>query len=312
MKIFIVTVPNREAREIEVSPESSILMLKNTIKLSFPELNQDDRVLLQDETKKLSLILEDDPVSIWFKAEPGDILRVTDDSSIRYRLVTSSKRPKVKGDRLPAPTDRHYSIAFKHVGIMMKIRRGVYDDEVDSEVDQMVREKAVGGLRNNKGKLMYVFVTDTRINTLGKAEFKSTMERFYSEALEDAKQKIMELNEFTMSFSDLCEQPRVSKENMLLNKYLEIIVVFDNQDNVVSKQKKLIRNVPFIQLIPVQNLVYNVMSHEYQPAFYLLDPNTEHDRKEIREILNLNSMVLKDEKTLSSYKIKEGAKLVFI
>ena len=290
----------------------------------YPYLMDTERDLIVDKTASIPRMALNDPVNEYYNGHIGDIYRIVDDSSTRFRMVTGpTVRVKTKTSPFHDVTDGMYYSAYNTILDMLKDRRNE-GEETTSEVEvEKLRIKPmdivplfgnnnfdqlnITGIPNRRGQLMYVYfiqMTDerpvSRKRSAGaKAPFKELVSSIIKETIDDFNSKNTEQLEMPPAVDE--RSPQV----LALQERVEIIVVYNNQSN--DNLVKL--DVP-VQLFSVQQLVFNVTKHVDQPSFYLLDPNK--DREEILDVLSLNGLVLDKGHSMSEFNIKDGAKLILL
>lgn len=300
--------------EIDVNPNNLIADIKRQVKEAFPGAFHDDSELMIDESRKLSQYYDDDPVCRQYKAEPGDMFIVHDHSSTRCRLVVTSKRDDKKKQNNKngnfSPSNVMYRKAYEQVLRMFKLRGNTDQiDQIESVSMSNLEDLTLMGYMNSKKKLMYAFFTTEKLTNKG--DFDSMIKDVYERVLADATQRL-KISFPETPIEQIVTQYKSHADNAMINSLVEIIIVYNGEDNVPLKHKTQMKNMPFFQFFTAHEIMFNILDYRYQPEFKLLNPHLPEDRKSARDILSLNSMIFQDDKKLSHYKIKEGAKLIFI
>ncbi len=286
----------------------------------YPFLGVSDLDLIVDKTASIPRIALNDPVNEYYNGHIGDIYRIVDDSSTRFRMVTGpTVRVKTKTSPYHNVTVGMYYAAYNTVLQMLNDRRNEGEEEEVERLrikptdiksmfdDHKFEALNISGVPNRRGQAMYVYfipMNDERLITRkrsagAKAPFKELVTEIIKQTVTDFNIK----NEEKLVMPQAIDEK--SPEVLALLERLEIIIVYNNQtnDNLVKL------DVP-VQFFSVQQLVFNVTMHMDQPTFYLLDPIK--DRQEILDVLSLNGLVLDKGHAISEFNIKDGAKLILL
>ena len=315
-----ITGPGIDQVDPETTPREILTRIAAAYNSVIPNIDV-ARDLIVDKTASIPRIALNDPVNEYFNGHQGDMYRIVDDSSTRFRMVAGST-VKIKTKSSPfhdVTADMYYS-GYNTILDMLKDRRS--EEEAVSEVDKLrITPKKMGeifengqfpqldikGIQNRRGQYMYVYFLqkddETPVSRKRSAGAKGPFKALVTELL---KTTVDHYNKLT---GDNIEIPSVTDERghstqIFLDK-IELVVVYNNQQN-----ESLVKlDVP-AQFFSVQQLVFNVTKHMDQPSFYLLDPNK--DRAEIVDVLSLNGLILDKDKPLRDFNIKDGAKLILL
>ena len=328
IQIFALSKPSKKITgagidhvDQNTTPREILARIAATYDSVIPNLDALNRDLIVDKTASIPRIALNDPVNEYFNGRQGDMYRIVDDSSTRFRMVAGSTvKNKTKTSPFHDVTADMYYSGYNTVLDMLKDRRSEEEHETVSEVDSLhITPKKMGeifeneqftqldikGIKNRRGQYMYVYFLqkddETPVSRKRSAGAKRPFKALVAELL---KSTVKHYNELTGEDLDVPSTEDVSRTQAFLDK-IEVIVVYNNQQN-----ESLVKlDVP-AQFFSVQQLVFNVTKHMDQPSFYLLDPNM--DRKEIVDVLSLNGLVLDKDKTLREFNIKDGSKLILL
>jgi DNA-directed RNA polymerase subunit H (RpoH/RPB5) len=293
------------------------------IAAAHPSLKAETRALIVDKTVSIPRITLNDPVNAYYNGHLGDMYRIVDDSSTRFRIVAGMSAPaKTLQTGGREVSDKMYYSAYNTVLDMLKDRR--HEGDVTSEVDALrikpedmttlfkddqLTKLNIMGVANRRGQQMYVFflpkdeeaLVSRKRSTGAKTPFKTLVNELIKTALDDYNSKVPKGDALAPPVLDDERNPDTQK----FVEKIEMIIVYNNQynDNLVKL------DVP-VQFFSVQQMVFNITKHMDQPSFYLLDPNK--DRDEILDVLSLNGLVLDKDKPMSEFNVKDGTKLILI
>jgi DNA-directed RNA polymerase subunit H (RpoH/RPB5) len=330
IQIFALSKPSKKitGEHIDVvESDTTPLDIMRQIADKYPELNIDEKYnLIVDKTASIPRIAVNDPVNEYYNGHVGDMYRIVDDSSTRFRLVAGTlAKNKTKTSPFHDVTADMYYSAYNTVLDMLKDRStdstGSTEDDVASDVDHLritpttmkeifkeeqFDELDIKGIRNRRGQYMYVYFLQkddsTPVSSSKRASGGAKVP--FKKLVKDLQSKTVE--HFNENFpSPLAKVPENDEEEQEFIENFEIIVVYNNQHN----ESPMKHDVP-AQFFSVQQLVFNVTKHMDQPSFYLLDPVA--DRAEILDVLSLNGLVLDKAKPLRDFNIKEGTKLILL
>ena len=329
LKIQILALPNPTEKitgvgidSITTSTTPREVLAK--IAAKYPGLKAETRSLIVDKTVSIPRITLNDPVNAYYNGRLGDMYRIVDDSSTRFRIVSGMSvptKPVQTGGRVVS--GKMYYSAYNTILDMLTDRRHEGDttqfdemrikpeDMEDVFKDDQLARLNIKGLPNRRGQQTYVFFLPKDEEALvvrkrssgAKTPFKSLVNDLIKVAIEDYNEKHPEQPK-PLELPTYIEDPRHPDTQMFLEK-IEMIIVYNNQHN-----DSLVKvDVP-IQFFSVQQMVFNITKHMDQPSFYLLDPNI--DRDEILDVLSLNGLVLDKDKPMSEFNVKDGTKLILI
>lgn len=328
MKVQILALPNPTKKLTgpgidTITSNTTPREVLEKIAAAHPSLKAEGRSLIVDKTASIPRITLNDPVNAYYNGHVGDMYRIVDDSSTRFRMVagmTIAPKAAQTQSGFREVTEKMYYSAYNTVLDMLKDRRNEGDgqSEVDAlrikpedmtalfKDDQMMKLNIMGVL-NRRGQHMYVFFLPKDEESLvsrkrsagAKAPFKTLVNDLIKTTLDDYKKKKgVELS------VPVLDDPRHPDTQKFL-EHIEIIILYNNEHN-----DTLVKiDVP-VQCFSIQRMVFNITKHMDQPSFYLLDPNK--DRDEILDVLSLNGLVLDKDKPMSEFNVKDGTKLILI
>ncbi len=328
MKVQILALPNPTKKLTGPGIDSITItttprQVLEAIAVAHPSLKAETRSLIVDKTASIPRITLNDPVNAYYNGHVGDMYRIVDDSSTRFRMVAGmTVAPKAAQGQsgFREVTDKMYYSAYNTVLDMMKDRRN--EGDTTSEVDALrikpedmtalfkedqLSKLNIMGIQNRRGQHMYVFflpkdeeaLVSRKRSSGAKVPFKMLVNDLIKVALEDYNKKMGAA--LAMPALEDIHHPDTQK---FLEK-IEIVILYNNEHN-----DSLVKiDVP-VQCFSIQQMVFNITKHMDQPSFYLLDPNK--DRDEILDVLSLNGLVLDKDKPMSEFNVKEGTKLILI
>jgi DNA-directed RNA polymerase subunit H (RpoH/RPB5) len=253
-------------------------------------------VLMVDGTKNITRLSRDDPVNKYFGGNPGDVYRIEDRGTIRYRIVYNvnekgSQREKPSAGQ--SPTDDPavtYRKALSTVYQMIQDRR--YQAAAAPGVDlDDTANMTITATRDGKKRLYVVFLDPTNDHMLSK---KLIMDEDFEAIFERVKTDIPALPEF-----DFSDETTIDSSAAEYGKHASVIVVYNNPRKKTSSIATRYANNPLLHFYSVQDLQFNIMRHVMQPKFTLLDLNVPEEREEIFELFKMQGTVLDLDKTLA-------------
>ena len=331
MHLQVVTYPSQKVFEGSIDPSMKVIDVINHIgkESKLKDFDVTGRYLIVDRNQQFHRIPEDDAVNRYYDGRQGELYRIEDGSSTRYRYVTApipiSKdkgKPKEK-----LVTDSMYALAYDTL-LAMLADRGCNQQVLDKYLmphDQMKNHFKADNLSNitipslaeesliiNKRKrAVYVFFL--------RSSDKMMISRRYA-ALREYLVSI--INEIIPHYNSIPGIDKLSgpigeedileeSPNSAIAKFaekIEVIVIYNNP----AGGTEITPGIPhkFMQMFAVQNLSFNVTKHVDQPSFTLLDE--VKDRDEIRDMYAINGRTLDPDETLSVYNLREGARLILI
>lgn len=318
MNIHVSTYPSIKIFEGIVDPEITIAQLQNEV---LPKL--DNAKLIVDRNQQFHQISYDDIVNQYYDGHIGEIYRISDDRSTRYRIIVpaSSLPPMPKEEAKDRKTYQRatgalYASAYNTV-LQMLIDRGCDPEKV--ALSSMSRAGVIEGythgftvpslkasdiLYNWRGKAVYVVFlspTDETVIRNNQTDLKSMLTT-----------QIMDIAEHYNEHHSGNPLPGLSHEDFddpqvlqALAKKIEVVIVYNGETG--GKQIVPKFHPVFFQLFSVQKLSFNITRHADQPKFELIS-----DRDEIREIYAISGRTLEPDHTLSSYNLRNGVSLIYV
>lgn len=334
MKLQILTPPNRplKGKHIdEIDPNMTVNELINNILEQYPELklpHDEQRVLITDKNtgSSFSRIILDDIMNRWYGGWIGDMYRITNASSTRYRVVIGNNSKKYEKFKASETSSTSYFRAHNTVLDMMRDRQGIQSGQT-STIDKFRRDESVINELFINDQLNSLDIReDMIVNKRGKRMFLFYLKRNDTIPASNRKQAFVKLcNDLTADATSLynahpairkqlelpdAENPTSTTAKEFADK-VEIIVVYNNQYGDIPTSSKT-EPIPYIQFFSVQELVFPYPEHVEQPQYYLIDPKNSDDRKEIRDMIRLNGIQLEPERTIDSYNLKDKTRLIFV
>lgn len=261
----------------------------------------DKTMLIVDRSNHFMRIAADDPVSRYYGARPGDIFRVRDPSSLKYRQVVKIPMPEVKQPKTASEAD--WDIYFKAHNTMLSMLNDRQAPHKKTDLTQyrmdgttmssIISQAAyqqldINGIVDQSSRYVYVRFLDKSHNTLSAPQLKKQLDMTYDSVV---------------SFHTANEQVPADKRK---EKDISVILITNNTKGLALPD--ISENA---QVFSVQQLAFNVMEHCDQPEFTLLTADSDID--ELREIYAQNGPVLSDdEETLESLGIKDGTKIIVL
>ncbi len=329
IQIFALSKPNKKITgagidlvDPDTTPRDILTRIATVYDKTIINLDAKSRDLIVDKTASIPRMALNDPVNEYFNGHQGDMYRIVDDSSTRFRMVAGNTvQNKTKTSPFHDVTAEMYYSAYNTVLDMLKDRRSEEDLAV-SEVDKLritpkkmeeifvngqFAQLDIKGVQNRRGQYMYVYFLqkddDTPVTRKRSAGAKGPFKTLVTDLMTATVKHYNTLTGEAIEVPSLSDE-RGQNTQIFLDK-IEIVVVYNNQQNDAPVKM----DVP-AQFFSVQQLVFNITKHMDQPSFYLLDPNK--DRAEILDVLSLNGLVLEKDKPLKDFNIKEGAKLILL
>lgn len=323
MRIQISTYPAERLYDGDVDPTLSITEI---IKLVAPkEFDTEGRVLIIDKNQNFHRIPVDDPVNRYFDGRQGEIYRIVD-SSVRYRIVippipASKEKGKTKEKRV---SDSVYASAYENILTMLSDRKCNQDTLAQfslpkQKIIQLYRTGSLDSLSipgmdstvqliNGRKRAVYVFFLGPHEDVLTSrrgTELKGLLLNWMNEVITHHAKVTGE--QMTLIDRDMLITGS-SDEVVAFAKRFELIIIYNNP----TEKAEIAAGIEpkFYQAFPVQNLAFVVTNHVDQPNFTLLDGNT--DREEIRNMYAQNGRILEGDKSLNSYSLRDGIRLMLI
>jgi hypothetical protein len=334
MKIQVFTAPNITLKgdgidDIDLNQTASNLIKK--INRNYPGLKtkKETLIYLADKGESFSRIFDNDPMTLWYGANIGDIFRITNSSTMRYRKVVKSiqitkSKDKANKEKFSTVSAELYYKAHNSVIDMLRDRQGVKPEEKSSadkfrhskefimEIfpnrmdDLNVNEFIV----NRRGKCMFVYYVEPSndiITGASKIGFRNLINSYCQKATDS-------YNSFPGIKTKL-EYPNLSSpsspESQKFNDHVEIIIIYNNDRNSTPYYTKE-HPIPYITFFSVQSIPVSLPYHVEQPEFHLLTPRITEDRDEIRDTYSVHGIMLDPKKKLSEYNIKSTGKIIYI
>jgi len=278
---------------------------------------------------------------MWYGGQIGDIFRIINSSTMRYRRVIKalpepkSKKVKNNSGKFSNVTANKYYKAHNSVIQMLLDRQR--ESESDSKLDSSL---ILNKFRKSYENVQTYFTQDnlyemnigeheTIMNKRGKRMFVLYLKRnddrmlgnkksaFYSMAQDTINEIIDIYNADSSGIRNMSHlnKPDINKpysvDSVACARRIEVIVIFNNDGNITPVTTK-IPSIPYMQFIALQSIPMPLPQHIEQPEFTILNPLNSSDREEIRDIYNMQGLKLDTTKTLLDYNIKANTKLLFL
>jgi hypothetical protein len=335
MHLLVVTYPSLKVFDgsIDDSKKVSEIIEQITKNTKLKNFDATDRFLIVDRNQLFHRTPEDDAVNRYYDGRQGEIYRVMDGSSTRYRYViapiagTKDKaKPKQK-----LVTDSVYALGYDTILSMLSDRgckQSLLDQYSIPKIqmkkhfhDATIHNISIPGLSddtlivNKRGRAVYVFFLKRDDGIMVSRRYAELRSNYLVPWVNDIvqhynslqKSPADQLDSNPVGIPDLLDEGA----NSLIAKFaekIEVIVVYNNP--VGSPEINPGIPYKFIQLFSIQNLSFNVTKHVDQPCFTLLD--SVNDQDEIRDMYAINGRTLSPDETLASYNLREGTRLILI
>jgi len=337
MKFHITTSPNTQLKGKgidEVEPETTIGEIIGNIIAKYPHLDAEGKSLIHMSDKgTFARYFDNDPINQWYGGGIGDIFRITQCSTMRYRIVVKalpekkSKKEKNKRDKFSTASAETYFKAHNSIIDMLRDRQGLSSEQT-STVDIYRYDKArvkeqfaanrldeldIKGdafIVNRRGKRMFVYYLDSTDDILVGGKKKSLWE-LVTGIVDEVTDAFNANPSVRVKLTAPDPQLPNSQESQKFMEYVEIIIIYNNENNATPITTK-VPTIPYIQFFSVQSIPMSLPYHVEQPEFHLLVPKNSEDRKEIREMYKIHGMELSESTTVSEYALKSGSRLYFI
>ena len=142
MKLIITTPPNTLLKGDgidSIDPTITVQTLIDNIIKGYPDLDREGHCLIIDHNEQFSRIYDNDPMNMWYGGQIGDIFRIINSSTMRYRRVIKalpepkSKKVKNNSGKFSNVTANKYYKAHNSVIQMLLDRQR--ESESDSKLD---------------------------------------------------------------------------------------------------------------------------------------------------------------------------------
>lgn len=325
MIIQVVTYPQKKLFEGKVDSSKTVDDIISEIGALHKNFSVDDRKLIVDRNQNLHRIAKDDAINRYYNGQLGEIYRITDGSAVRYRLVSPPvPMPKDKDKAKEKRATAHvYASAYENVLTMLQ-DRGCNPADLSTFAiprDQLITHFQSGTISNltipglepddvqlinSRGRAVYVFFLspeDDIITSRRGAQYRLSLITMMNEVVRHNNS----VGGTPMPEFDVDDLSNSDTVALFADKF-ELIIVYNNPMSK-SEYDPGIRP-KFQQAYPVQNLSFVVTRHVDQPQFVLLDPNK--DQQEIRYMYAQNGRMLEGGKSLDSYSLRDGVRLMLI
>jgi hypothetical protein len=284
-------------------------------------------VLIVDRNQYFHRMPVDDEVNKYYDGKAGEMYRIRDHSSTRYRIVTppiSMPKDKQKS-KVKQVTGILYASAYDTLLVMLA-DRGCDADILGkfsiprAKMLDYYESNNISGITipdlskndilvNHRDHAVYVVFISPDIDVMTSRRY-SDLKTKLSAWMDEI---INHYNRITgsvlahVSSDDIDEDADGGALAEFTNK-IEIIIVYNNDKGGTEMVPDLKHK--FYQAFPVQNLSFNVTKHIEQPVFTML--NSIKDRAEIRNMYAINGRTLASDETLASYGLREGVRLMLV
>jgi len=305
---------------------------------SIPGFDIAGRVLMVDKNQSFHRIMLDDKANRYYGGRLGEIYRIIDGSSVRYRIVTMPlSQPAVEKKKLIEVTGKEYAMAYENIITMLIDRLATAhgavpgstavtsaDDVAQFSIPRATMMKYFAGgsirdltipdlegtvqLTNSRGQAMYVFFLDPQDDILVKRKVKALYAELvgYMNRVIEHHRKVTgeQLSPITVDDFDHAYKGSIAQ---FAAKFELILIYNDPTESPVINTGIDSR---FYQTFSVQQMSFLVSKHIDQPHFTLLHP--DRDKEEIRNIYAQNGRPLDPNDTLADYSLRDGVRLVLI
>jgi len=325
MHIQVLTYPRRSLFDGKIDPSMTVSAFIEMIGEQHPDFSIEGRSLIIDRNQNFHRITMDDAINRYYNGRLGELFRITDGSAVRYRLVSPVvPMPKEKGKpKEKRVTEDIYARSYANALIMLR-DRGCQPDilaQYSIPRDQLITHYQQGTFSNltipgldksdpqlidSRGRAVYVFFLspeDDIITSRRGAKFRADLVTMMNDIVKHHNvQSDKKMPNYDVE--DLDNPQTVSQ----FADMFEIVIVYNNPSSKTEYDPGI--KPAFHQSFPVQNLSFVVTQHIDQPKFELMFADA--DRAEIRNMYAQNGRTFDPEKTLDSYGLRDGARLMLI
>lgn len=278
-------------------------------------------------------IMDTDPICMWFGGSEGEIFRITGNTGIKYRKVVrapaepKSKKVKNNPEKFSTVSSDLYVAAYKSVIVMLMDRQG--EDATEEQKSNLVRLTATSDevrthfTNNNlpdlnigtptlpiisrRGRYMFVYFLKHDDGTV------TSTPKNYDETIFSIVRSTVDSYNSIAGVTQL-KQPSDMDElkSSGIGDKVEIIVVYNNDKNQTPVPVKTNSNVSYVTCFAAQQIPIALSRHCEQPAFLLLTPLLDQDRKELREIYTMHGVTLDQSMTIEQHNLKSNSRLVYM
>lgn len=321
MNIRVSTYPAVKIFEGVVDPNMTVSqLLKHLPKIEGAQL-------IVDRNQYFHRIPINDVTNQYYDGHIGEIYKITDDKSLRYRIVVPPiPVPKSVEDQMHkivhrTPTGSVYSSAYDTI-MQMLIDRGCAPEKVArlslsraAVIEGYTNGMSIPSLKSSdilynwRGKAVYVIFLTPSNETLirnSQTDLKGLLITHMSDIIEhyNVHHVHSSLPMLSHDSFDPDQDPGFSVLHEL-SKRIELILVYNGEGQ--SKQIVPKFGPVFFQMMSVQQLAYNVTRRIDSSKHELL-----RDRDEIRKIYATNGRTLEPDQLLSNYNLRDGTSLMYI
>lgn len=330
MRIQVLTYPQRlgpgtKLFDGKVDPSQTIDEIVSDIRDANPNANiREDAMLIVDRNQNFHRITLDDPINRYFNGQLGEIYRITDGSAVRYRIVSpivtmSKDKEKVKERNI---TPELFATVYENI-LTMLLERSRSDDVITQYAmprEQLIssfgdaRGLTIPNLETNdqiidsRGRALYVFFLGNDESTF----IHSKSDRNFKEYIKVHMNNIIEQHNRINSADQMDPFDNFDnvKQVQQFASRFEILLIYNNPTDKAESDMHV--KPKFYQTYPMQHLTLVVTHHVDQPRFELLNADHQDDLMEIRNIYAQNGRILKGDKTLESYALRDNVRLLLI
>lgn len=322
MLIYVTTYPSVTQFHEDVDSNMPVGDLIKKIDKS----GDSDRRLIIDRAQSFHRIPVDDPVNLYYDGKVGEMYRIMDGSSTRYRLVVppfivskDKVKPKEKSvngvmyangydTMLTLLADRgcDKQILAKYAISKEKVLEYYSKGNIHSMTLPDMQTSDL--LTNYRGQAVYVFFLpplDDSMTSKRVSDFLKGPLLDYANSAVAHFNMASKSNLATLAAEDL---RKTTGAIQAFAKNISIILVYNNAKGATELDPGMRTRI--YQGFAIQNLAFNITRHIDQPEFTLL--NIDDHRDEIRDMYAINGRTLSAEATIGSYGLKDGAKLILI
>jgi hypothetical protein len=323
MNIQVSMYPTHQIFNGQVDPQQSIADVINHI-TSTSSGSGMGKTLVVDKNQNFHRIAFNDVVNKYYDGQLGEIYRIVDGSSVRYRIVQTLPTIAIEKKHGVTVTGSIYSSAYNTI-LQMLTDRGCDSDMVAKS--NLSRDKISKTFQS--GSLIIPSLSDKNVlvNKRGRAVYTIFIEHTNDVMIKNSHGALKDMlssrmndilkhynahsgqSDLTFDSGDM-DEDIVGGPLSVLTDNIELIIIYNNEDNAKHIVPKLNPSNMFFQAFPVQNLTFNVTMQESQPSFTLLQQGKDDD--EIRSIYSINGRQLEADKSLASYGLRDGIRLILV
>lgn len=325
MRIHLSGYPSRKYFEGPVDPKRTMRKILTEAELS--DIIDEGTSVTVDKNQDFHRIPVDDQVNKYYDGKLGEMYRIMDGSSTRYRIVVPPiPMPKEKQKSKPKMiTGTMYANAYDTLLTMLG-DRGCDRDQLASfsiprakmcehynrgNIHNITIPDLKGDqvLTNHRGHAVYVVFVSPDVDVMTSRRFADLKHMLsnWSAEVADHYNRVSGKHVTPFTVEDIDEDEPGSPLAEFCDK-IELIIVYNNEKSSPEMSPDL-RHKPY-QGFAVQTLSFNVTRHVDQPTYTLL--NGTSDRAEIARLYAMNGRTIELDTPLAEYNLREGARLIVI